>query len=164
MPNAYDNLEAKRLDFRKFDESVVRPLLGLNDAQLETLGYVEIAVRIADSETRQRFCRLAIDLLDANIAHYQPDATRIDVPQPNNTMVVVTTILVAGVSYSIGGAIAAFLVTAAWYWMAAETQRRRQIQLTEEAKKHNDHVVDWETTIQNWESVRNELVSLQASA
>lgn len=160
MTSTYELLEAKRGEFITFESTVIRPLLGLNEKEMDQLGHVEIAKRIADDEIRTRFCELAIAMLDANIAHYRPDATSVSVQSYRNTAVIVSTLIIAAITQHRSGTATALFASALWYWLADETSRRRQKQLTADAEAHNEGVAGWAETLKEWEAERDELLLL----
>ena len=160
MTSTYELLELKRSEFKAFDSTIVRPLIRLNETEMDNLGFAEIAMRISYPDTRKRYCELAIAMLNANIAYHRPDATAISVPIYKLTAVVVSTLVVAGIAQHLSGTAAALFASAVWYWLAAETSRRRLEQLTKDAEAHNELVAEWVETLQEWEVVCGKLRSL----
>lgn len=69
-------LETARREYNLFFESEVFPVLGLDEADLDDLGFDKIATRIKDSAIRKQYRRLAIDLLEENIRDHQIDRPR----------------------------------------------------------------------------------------
>ena len=162
MTNTFELLENKRREFNTFVASVVQPLLGLNEKEIDKLGTSGVAKLIGDLNVRNRYCDLAIAMLDANIAHYRLDATFMRIPSLNNTAVVASTLIVAAIAQYQSGTVFALLASAAWYWLANETSSRRLDQLTKNAEAHNETVTEWVETLQEWEEERAELRSLLA--
>lgn len=162
MTSTYELLEAKQSEFITFDSAVVRPLVGLKEEEMDNLGFAEVAKSIGDLDIRKRYCELAIAMLDANIAHYRPDATLISVSvsRYDNTVVVASTLVIAAIAQYQNGTAAALFASAVWYWFVAETSRRRLEQLTKNAEAHNELVAGWAETLQEWEAARAELQSL----
>jgi len=101
MTSTYELLEAKRSEFNTFDSTIVRPLVGLNQEEMDNLGFAEVAKRIVDLDIRKCYCELAIAMLDANIAYYRHDATSISVSvsRYDNTAVVASTLVVAAIAH-----------------------------------------------------------------
>lgn len=157
MIDDYDRLSASRDKFNEFCKSVVEPLVGLTHEQMDDLGFVETAKRIVDATIRNQYCKLAVALLDENIRHHRPDATPIPIPKLNNTMAIVSTLFAAALAYDLRGTVVALLVSGAWYYMAAETIRRRTNNLMKTAEEHNSGLELWAEAIQGWEAEREEL-------
>lgn len=161
MPmNSCEVLTAKRSAFNAYSDTVVRPMLGLSVEQMNDLDFADVAKRIDDHNVRSRHCELAVDMLDANIAHYRPDATAMSVHERSNSAVIVSTLLVSAIAHHLSGLTAALIAAAAWYWCANETANRRARQHAQEAMAHNELVSEWVETLQEWEATRNELSSM----
>src|SRR5260221_14356845 len=142
MTSTYDGLTEKRLEFKAFETDAVGPLIGLDENELSELGFVGIAKRIGDLEIRERYCELAVAMLDANIAHYRSFATATSVPPLDSTLVVVSTLVVAVAAEYHSGTVAALLASAVWDYLPAETVRRRLKERRDEAEAHNGAVAD----------------------
>ncbi|WP_133716735.1 hypothetical protein [Methylocaldum gracile] len=157
MTSTSERLRTAQSQFNEFAESVVYPAIGLSDSEEEELGFSEIAKRIEDVNVRQQYRGLAIELLDANIKHYQADATAIVVPSHSNVLVVVSTLAVAALALHFRDAVVALISAALWYWFAAETSRRSYEQKIQQAKKHNENVAEWTDALNGWRKERDEL-------
>jgi len=155
--SSYETLEAKRGAFNAYNDAVVKPALGLSANELDKLGHVGIAKRIDDPAVQRRYCELAIEMLDANIAHYRPDSKVLPAPEKSNSGVVASTLIASAIAYYFGGIISALVAAAAWYWLANETANRRAQQIAEETRVHNESAPEWVETLQGWEVERGEL-------
>jgi hypothetical protein len=161
MTTTSESLAAKADEFKTFFSSSVRPVIGLlTEMELEKLCYLDIAMRINDIAIRERYCTLAIALLNTNIAYYVPDATLITVPPYDNTAVVTSTLIAAAIVQYLGGTSMALFAAAAWYFSVVKQSLISRKKLIESADAHNAMVADWCETIQVWESTRNNLQSL----
>lgn len=154
---SYDNLEAKRGAFNAYEDAVVKPALGLNANELDKLGFAVTAKHIDDPAVRRRYCELAVEMLDANIAHYRPESKILPVPEKSNSWVVASTLIASAIAYHFGGIISALVAAAAWYWLANETAIRRAQQVAEETRVHNESATKWAEGLQGWEAARGEL-------
>lgn len=155
-------LEARRHAYNEYCESTVYPMLRLRDDERDRLSFEDIARRIGDPTVLRRYGELAIELLDANIAHHCQDATRIETPKLRATWVVASTLAAAGVAHHFHGAPAALGVAAIWFWVADETACRRSRDLIERARAHNEMVAEWADTLAGWEESRTALRPLLA--
>lgn len=175
MTSTYELLKARQSEFNTFNSTVVHQLVGLNEEEMDNLGFAEVAKRICDLDIRKRYCELAFAMLDANIAHYRSDATIMPVPDTtiiapewNNSGVVASTLVVSAIAYYLGGTISALLAAAAWYrlshWLSNKAASYRTQQLSKEAMAHqeaviahNELVAEWAATLEKWEAVCGEL-------
>jgi hypothetical protein len=161
MSDTYELLQAARTAFKAFERDTVWPLTGLNETQAGKLTFAELAKQIHDPDIRKRYCELAIEMIDANIAYYRAFATSMQPPTHTNTLVIVSTLVVAAAVEYQAGIAAALLASAAWYYVAAETARRRRDEHRKQAETHNEEIPSWAKSIQAWETDRNELVILK---
>jgi hypothetical protein len=159
MRSTSERLQTAQNKYNEFAENVVYPLIGLSDSE-EELGFSEIAKRIEDVNLRQQYRELAIELLDANIEHYQADAISIVVPNRNNTLVIVSTLAIAALALHFRDAVMALISAALWYWFAAETSRRSYEQKVRQAKEHNKNIAEWADMVHGWRKERDELLYL----
>jgi len=157
MTSTFSQLLETQNIFKEFVESSVHSVIDLSESEKEYLGFYEIAKRIEDVNIREQYRKLAIELLNANIEHYRPDGTSIDVPNQNNTVVVVTTLAISALTLHFGNAVAALFSAALWYWFVSDASRRRHEQKTQEVKEHNENVAEWADTLEGWEEERDEL-------
>jgi hypothetical protein len=156
--NTYEELASARKTFNNYNDTVVGPLLNLRAGDADKLGFPGVAKRIEDIEIRNHYCELAIKMLDANISHYGPNATPINVPESENTITVVSTLVVAAIGYHFGAGITAgLLAAAAWYWITAGVVASRRRDAERAANEHNDLIAGWVGTVQDWEQSRDEL-------
>ena len=107
--DTFNDLGSKQDTFNDYDRSVVQPLLGLSQSELDRLSFADRAKRIDDEVIRGRYCNLAIEMLEANISHYKHEATIKPFPVKNMTSVIVSTFVAAAIGYYIDGFGAAFL-------------------------------------------------------
>lgn len=148
-----DRLNGARSSFNNYMEGVVKPLLKLDQHELDRLRFVEIGEKIAVEEIRQDYRERAIALLEANVECYGPSATIRIVPETDSKFVVASTLVVSALGYMFAsGIVSALVVAAIWYWLAADTSFRRRRSLLEEIREHNDEVPEWEKTINDWKA------------
>lgn len=67
------SLQAARQKYNEYFEGSVLPLLGLTDEAANELGFFDIAQRLPNSSVREKYRRLAIELLDENLREHQAE-------------------------------------------------------------------------------------------
>lgn len=149
-------LEEARKAYNDYAESVLPADLH----NREDLGFADQAHQIDDLEARNKFCRLAVAMLDANIDHHRWDAVPIKEKPENQTLTVASTLLVAGAIDHFAGLSTALIVAGIWYWLTAHTGKRRAEQYAIHVLDHNADVGEWRDTIQEWKAARNALQNL----
>ena len=147
-----DELQKRRRAFNLF-AATVRPA-GTHE---KDLSFADLARRINDETTRRQFCKLAIELLDANIAFYGDWASRKRMARPSLIPVVASTLIVAGLVYHFKGTAAALVMAGAWYWFFAKDIANLEEAHRVEARSHDAGVVYWAEAIKDWEAEREEL-------
>ena len=147
------DLEEGRKAFNSFAASV----LPSGTFNRDTLGHADLAQLIDDEVKRREFCRLAIAMLDANIAYYRPEATLRPKPEPNQITAVASALVIAGIAYSLKNAASALIAAGVCYGVIAAMTVSRTRAAQVEVQAHNDSVSDWAETISDWESERDAL-------
>lgn len=101
MTKTFGILESKRNEYKKFFNTSVVPLMGEVFCDFANKhGFAEVAQRIRVNSIQERYCKLAIELLIANINNERPQATLISVPEKDSTLVVASTLLISAWVYS----------------------------------------------------------------
>jgi hypothetical protein len=72
--NPQARLRAAQQAFDEYDKAVVLSLVGREASFPDNKSFVDVAKAIPDDIVRQRYCALAIEMLDANIELYEGDA------------------------------------------------------------------------------------------
>lgn len=160
MTISYDVLQEKRVALRSFRIQLL-PNEVTND---DHLGLVDQALRINDTESRKKFCKLAIELFNANIDFHSSAATPIDIPSDSAQSVVSValpvTLIFAGVAFYLWGPAIALVAAGVSYWFSATTTRNHMKQTKCMARDHNSEVADWQETIKGWQKERDLLTDL----
>lgn len=104
----YAILETKQRELNEFEEKVIGPLLGFGEHERDEFGFTDIARRIADPRLRERYCQLAVALLDANINYYRFFAAPMSVEPYDGTPVIASTLIAAGIAYYFGGPVTTY--------------------------------------------------------
>lgn len=146
-------LEEKRKLFNEFAKTLLPDEI-LNS---ESLSFVDLANRVDSLQNRKVFCARAIEILEANIEHYRPLAKKVPMPNRNNTFVVASTLIIAGVVHYEAGVSLALVVASIWYWFAAQSATQRLKEQTNEVEQHNSEADGWLETLKGWEMDRDEL-------
>lgn len=152
MTNRYDELQKRRRAFNLF-AATVRPA-GTHE---KDLGFADLARCINEETARRQYSRLAIELLDANIAFYGAYASGKRMARPSLIPVVASTLVVAGLVHHFEGTTAALVVAGAWYWFFAKTIANPEKAQNDEARNHNADAAGWAEAIRDWEAEREAL-------
>lgn len=153
-PITYDQLKQARDAFNSFATSV----LPEEDLDKDEHSCSDLARRISDDASRERFCQLAVAMLDANIAYHQDDATRKRPSRPSHKFVVTSTLITAGLVQHYAGTAASLIGAGIWYWLSETVMNNRMNDLKAEARIHNAGVSEWDETIRNWKAEREGLL------
>ncbi len=70
------SLEISRRQYSEFFKGTVLPLLGLTEAAVDELGFYKIAQRIKNNPVKEKYLRLAIQLLEENLREHQAERPR----------------------------------------------------------------------------------------
>ena len=70
------SLETSRRQYNEYFNGTVLPLLGLTEAVVNELGFYEIAQQIKNTSVKEKYRRLAIQLLEENLREHQAERPR----------------------------------------------------------------------------------------
>jgi divalent metal cation (Fe/Co/Zn/Cd) transporter len=156
MIDSVATLEMAQKAYNSYMNEIVRPSLGILQADEDRLTDAEIAHRISDLAIRREFVRRAIALLEANVRHYNRIATPI-APERNASIAVIASLLAAAVGYYLAGPVAALIVAAAAYWLGHRHSMSAFSESLCQAESHNAAAPDWKQSIDGWELSIREL-------
>ncbi len=139
------------------------PMLGISEEEKDKLSCAELARRINDPTVRHTHVRLAIEMLNANIADSRPDATLRPLPTRSPVVPVVGALVTAAFAYGIAGPVSALLGAALGYWVGHSIADRSMKMELQEVEAHNEMVPEWKETVEAWERSVAELRELVAS-
>ena len=143
-------LDRARHEFNSFVEEHVRHTLGINKDDEDRLTFAEIARRIADTNTRREYARLAVAMLEANVRHHTLDASPISGPERSPVTPVVTALLAAAAGYYAHGPVLALFFAAMGYWVGYNHVSSKVSRLAREVEAHNTEVAEWNETLAGW--------------
>lgn len=152
----FEMLKERRKLFNEFAINVL-PDEVLNS---DRLSFVDLVKKIETQQDQKIFCKRAIEMLEANIEHYRPNATALPKPSRNNTFVVASTLIASGVVHYKFGTSVALVVAGTWYWFAAHSSDRGLKEQLTEVNQHNLEVDGWQKSLNGWKMDRDELRSL----
>lgn len=69
-------LQTSRRQYSEFFRGTILPILGLSEEASKKLGFLEIAQRIDSAPIRDKYRRLAIQLLEENLREHQAERPR----------------------------------------------------------------------------------------
>lgn len=146
-----DRLKRAQDAYNAYWREQVGPMLGYDgDEGDDLLSYAEQALRIEDATVRHTYVRLAIELLNANIAHSSSNATLLPLPTRSPVMPVVGALVTAAFAYGYAGPVPALLGAAIGYLVGhfmADSSMKTDLR---EAESHNEMVPDWKRSVEEW--------------
>lgn len=157
-----DRLKRAQDAYNAYWREQVGPMLGYDgDEGDDLLSYAEQALRIEDATIRRTYVRLAIHLLNANLADHRPDAMLRPLPTRSPAAAVVGALVVAAIAYGSGGPVAALLGAAFGYVIGHNMANSAMKADLQEVETHNEMVPDWKRTVEEWEHGLAELQAVE---